>query len=251
MRDKNMKDLCRFWRDEELKAIENMTGGEAKKETGVRFLSRQTGSLRRRRLAIAAMLAVVLLTAGITVGPTVYAQVRAWIKGTEYTAEGRAWNVFRLFSAGKQEKAADFRLGWVPERYTAMQENVGEGARYDCEYVYTEKVPWTASWPELPEGYSWAYPQPDHDDREHRLAFGYWSISEKSEEQVWFRGEGSVLEEVEWQIGRWQVYCYTYQDGTIECLGADPGIDTAFRLSGDGITREEAIRIIENITPVK
>ncbi len=251
MRDKNMKDLCRSWRDEELKAIENMAGGESEKETGVRLFSRQPRS--RRRLAIAAMLAVVLLMAGITVGPTVYAKVQAWIKGTEYTDEGRAWNVFRLFSAGKQEKAADFRLGWVPERYTGMRENVGEGFLYDCEYSYTEKIAFTMSYPELPEGYSWASTLSETEERERTLlAFGYWRISEKSEDHFyWFRGQEFVQEEVEWQIGSWQVYCYTYQDGTIECLGTDPDIDTAFRLYGDGITREEAIRIIENITPVK
>ena len=244
MTNRELKALCRAERDAELKQIDMITE-EKTGQVRVISASENEGGKRRiwgtRQKIAAAVIVLAVLAAGTIFGPKVYAQVQAWIKGTMTDKEGNQYNVISVIGSSEQEATWQYFLEWLPERFGSAPEMIMSGS--SKEFRCSVKIPWEVyiALPNVNVS-GWYGPTPAYGDVPETLGIGFIQGSH----DLYFLPEKYIEEEGETVIGEWQVHIYVYTRGDISCIGVSIEHGDAFRIDGN-ITKEEAVRIIENI----
>ena len=258
-----LKELCRAGRDEELKQIEAIT----EEKTGqIRTLSaaeKEGGARRRwilRRKVIAAMAALAILAVGTLFGPKVYAQIQAWIRGTsEYPVQGFKDKTYHFTpQANAKTENVRYELGWIPERYAPVLEEAGSENGEGNEYSCRKQIPWEEYYQGREDG--WYGAKPQYKVVEEHFYIGWKPIRE---DMTWHfiwedldTGEVVTVESGELKAGEWKGEYYLYrtqyswQTADFDGFWIDEAHNMALRLNG-AITKEEAVKIIENIRVVE
>ncbi|MBO4873401.1 MAG: hypothetical protein J5496_08330 [Lachnospiraceae bacterium] len=262
MTNKEMKRALYDLRDKELAEIDRISAQRLSSETGEQDVGlkplpakeaaevipqhRRSRGLRFRRSGIiAAMIALLLLIAGITLGPRAYAQVQAWIKGKAAGPDGVLLNVVSVAGGKEPGAAVIFRLEWIPERFDLREGSVVSGS--SASFSYTERIPWE-EYIALPNVHvsGWYGETPAYEEITKTLyiAFAPGSIN------MYFLPDEMTARQGDITVGDWQVsyFLYDLPQSAFDCAGLNEKEGVAMRMSGD-ITVEEAIKIIENIRP--
>ena len=259
MMNRELKALCRAERDAELKQIDMITEEKTGQIRVISAAEKEGGARRRwilRRKVIAAMAALAILAVGTLFGPKVYAQIQAWIKGTtEHPAQGFKDKTYQFTpQSGAKTENVYYELGWIPERYAPVLEEAGSENGEGNEYSCRKQIPWEEYYQGREDG--WYGPKPQYEEVEEHFAIGWKPIREgMTWHFIWADSDtGKVfpVESGKLQLGDWKGEYYLYpaqyawQMADFDGFWIDEAHNMALRLSG-AITKEEAVKIIENI----
>ena len=178
-------------------------------------------------LALAAALILAVLAGWLFLDPAAYARAESWVQ-----------EKIRIVSSNKDAVFPSYHLGWKPERFQHLFYQLDEEYYYQEEYdnYHIEAISMD-EWEQL-----------------------YGKDPERAERVT--PGPGEDLESDSWVSGDWHVYynktrsygvetneqgeSVKIPDDIIYCTLVDEKRDVLFYLAGN-ITKEEAMKIIENI----
>ena len=263
--NKELKEACLQRRDREIREwMQEDVDSLSNKESSRPVKSRHIG----RWVATAAALILAMLAGWLLLDPAAYARAESWVQ-----------EKIRIVSSNKDAVFPSYHLGWKPERFQHLFYQLDEEYYYQEEYdnYHIEAISmdeWEQLYGKDPERAERVTPGPGKvwaigkEERRQRFVWAYEKFSERGEITVSSRlyeesGEwGEDLESDSWVSGDWHVYynktrsygvetneqgeSVKIPDDIIYCTLVDEKRDVLFYLAGN-ITKEEAMKIIENI----